>query len=322
MSENNNQKTKNFYYYYSLIFPFILLLFLLVMLSIYFIHSSLIWQYQTPSNKTFGNAVAIISALRVYKNEYNSYPPGQFYTGYVPNNLTTPISYTIMYNDPYHIPKVYNTFLSINKFLFQITGIIYLICLLILLTLEMISKKDLFKKTKWLSALLFSIVTVLIFIGFSFRIAYPGVVAFKSGFVLFLILAFVMSIILRNIYGEKIEHSIFGGKIYLMCTIIFIIPIAFFILRPITLNNLMKKPEYNKTFYYHTDGKDYYTLTSFGPDLDLDIPIDSFESLNINPEMTYTEVWDYFIPYEYDATNGLISNGDVTKLIANNLKEE
>lgn len=301
---------KNFFYIYSLIFPFLILLLLFVFLIILFIRGSLQWYQQTVYEKMSGNMIPIVSALDVYNQKYHHYPPGQTYAGYTPNNLTTPISFTTMYNDPFHLPKVYNTFQFLDKYLFHIVVLLFIISSFVLLLFEKIQNKE-FKGMKLVSGFLFSITSILIILGFTFRVVYPEGVKYENGYIFLLIIAFSLSIIIRAIYGERISESIIGGKTYFLCTLMLIIvPLLFFSIKSITLSLLLKRLEYNTSFYYYTNGDNFYALISVGPDLELTIPFDTLKNIDWSKKVNDEDILKVLNPYVYDPTNGLVSKGD------------
>ena len=313
MVENNiiEDKTKNFFYYYCLTFPFLVLLFLFIVLGTLFIRGSLQWDEKPLYGTMSGNMIQIISALEAYNIKYESYPPGKTYYGYAPNNLTTPIAFIKMYNDPYKLPKLYNTFQNLNKYLFHICGFLFLISLLVLLIFEKIYNKD-FKGMKLFSSLLFSLTAILLILSFMFRNVNPSMIEYGTGSLILLIITFFISTILRSVYGEKISESIIGGKIYLLCTVILIIiPILFVTTKSITLNSLQKKPEYNETFNYYTNGKNLYNVISVGPDLEINLTSEIFKNLNLSEKMSYEDMKKQLNPYTFDPTNGLTSKGDI-----------
>jgi len=313
MVENNiiEDKTKNFFYYYCLTFPFLILLFLFIVLGTLFIRGSLQWDEKPLYGIMTGNTIQILSALDAYKIKYESYPPGKTYYGYAPNNLTTPTAFTKMYNDPYNLPKLYNTFQYLNKYLFHICGFLFLISLLVLLTFEKIYNKD-FKGIKLFSSLLFSLTAIMFILSFMFRTIYPSVIEYGTGSLILLIITFFISTIIRSIYGEKISESIIGGKIYLLCSVILIIiPLLFVTTKSITLTSLLKKPEYNKTFHYYTDGKNFYNLISVGPDLEINLTSEIFKNLDLSEKMSYEDMKIQLNSYMFDPTNGSTSKGDI-----------
>jgi len=313
MVENNiiEDKTKNFFYYYCLTFPFLVLLFLFIVLGTFFIRGSLQWDEKPLYGTMSGNMIQIISALEAYNIKYESYPPGKIYYGYAPDNLTTPIAFIKMYNDPYKLPKLYNTFQNLNKYLFHICGFLFLISLLVLLIFEKIYNKD-FKGMKLFSSLLFSLTAILLILSFMFRNVNPSMIEYGTGSLILLIITFFISTILRSVYGEKISESIIGGKIYLLCTVILIIiPILFVTTKSITLNSLQKKPEYNETFHYYTNGKNLYNVISVGPDLEINLTSEIFKNLDLSEKMSYEDMKKQLNSYTFDPTNGLTSKGDI-----------
>ena len=251
---------------------------------------------------------SVTTGLEAYYVDHKVYSPGKPYYGDLPFSLTTPLPFlTHIHGDPFNLTeeeiRQWDTHRLVAPWL---SGLIVTLSLLVIFLIIGICVGmkigRLIITAFWILPAYFIAISLILALTAKEEALYESLGAFL---VLWLVILLGVPTLHAISWSRAYHYTLLSGLMLVMSLAIWLLYTKFF---------WQPNPISHQSFMYVTDGRSGWILISYGPNRELDMPVEEILNRNILLHKENETFFNWIFPYTYDPTNGTVSPGDIWRI--------
>jgi len=248
------------------------------------------------------------TGLEAYWIDYKVYPPGKPYSGDLPFSLTTPLAFlTNIPSDPFNltpeeIQEWHKRRLRAPWFASLITTCFTLFAFLFLGACVGMKIGRLITTAACVLPVYFLLISLILEFTAKGEALHESLGAFL---VLWTVILLAVPLLYVSFRSRAYHYTLLSGLMLVMSLASWVLYTEAF---------WQPSPISHQSFMYVTDGHEGWAIISYGPNRELDTPVEEVLNRYILLHRENETFFNWIFPYTYDPTNGTVSPGDIWRV--------